>query len=231
MIVTFVKKIKESPNVISYLFNPVTKLDYQAGQFIEMTLPHDSPDDRGIKHWFTLSSSPSERYISVTTRHSIPSSTFKQSLSELVGGQEVTISEAMGDFVLPKDKSISLLFVAGGIGITPMRSMVKFLIDNDETRPIKLIYGAKNDSDLAFIDLFKSNGIVPEIVVSSSELIDNDDSRHITPEMIIANSTDNGLIYISGPEPMVESLEEELLKSGINSRQLVLDFFPNYKDY
>ena len=55
-------------NIKTFWFVPKKPMDYIAGQFIEMTLPHDHPDERGQKHWFTLSSSPTEPLISITNK-------------------------------------------------------------------------------------------------------------------------------------------------------------------
>src|SRR5258708_897456 len=113
-------------NVKTFWFQPPKGFTYTAGQFIELYIPHDNPDERGIKHWFTLSSSPTEPLISITTKYAgKKSSTFKQHLFVLKPGAELYAVEPMGDFVLPQDKSIPLIFVAGGIGVTPFRSMVK----------------------------------------------------------------------------------------------------------
>jgi ferredoxin-NADP reductase len=71
-------------NIQTFWFKPDKPVRYVAGQFIELTLPHDNPDKRGIKRWFTLSSSPTEPLISITTKHAenIVSS-FKQNLFNL----------------------------------------------------------------------------------------------------------------------------------------------------
>src|SRR5579862_735458 len=108
---------QEAANITTFWFKPLQQLTYTAGQYIELTLPHDRPDDRGIKRWFTLSSAPGGDLVSITTKFAgEKSSTFKRSLFGLSPGAELHMSEASGDFVLPKDSSIPLVLVAGGIG-------------------------------------------------------------------------------------------------------------------
>lgn len=150
-----IRKKHESSNIWTYFFEKNTTLDYQAGQFIELSINlSKSSQDLG-KRWFTLSSSPSEDYLSITTRITDENlSDYKKALSDYKIGSAVNISQAMGDFVLPKSKVIPLVFVAAGIGITPFRSMVKYLVDEKQLRSITLIHIVKNRSDLVFDDIF-----------------------------------------------------------------------------
>jgi ferredoxin-NADP reductase len=218
-------------NIKTFWFKPERPVRYTAGQFIELTLPHDNPDERGIKHWFTLSSSPSEAFLSITTKHAEGrSSSFKETLFGLKPGDKVNMSEPMGDFVLPKDPLRPLVFVAGGIGITPMRSMVKWLHDNQEHRTIHLIYAANSIEDVAFRDLFNAYGTPVDIVLTSPPPKWEGHTGRLDAEMILelAPDVDNKLYYLSGPEPMVESLEKDLLDHNVDKARLVGDFFPNY---
>src|SRR5689334_9369093 len=90
--------VQEAPDITSFYFIPEHPLRYVAGQFIELMLPHNNPDERGIKHWFTLSSAPGHEQVSITTRHAEKPSTFKQTLWKLKPGDTVVMSEPMGDF-------------------------------------------------------------------------------------------------------------------------------------
>jgi len=148
---------KENYNVQTFWFRPEKKLEYTAGQFIEMFLPHDNPDERGIKHWFTLSSSPTDELISITTKNfGEKASSFKKTLFGLRPGAVIKIVEPMGDFVLPKDVSIPLVFVAGGIGLTPYHSMIKWLLDTGEKSQIQIILAFNNPRDVISEDLLRN---------------------------------------------------------------------------
>jgi ferredoxin-NADP reductase len=219
-------------NIISFYFKPPRKVRYTAGQFIELTLPHDNPDKRGHKHWFTVSASPSEDLLAITTKFpgEGQTSTFKQTLQKLKPGEEVLMSDPMGDFVLPKDKTIPIVFVAGGIGVTPMRSMVNWLVDEKEQRPIKLIYAANSQDEVAFADLFKVYGLPVAYVFTKPPKNWKGESGRLDAKRILelAPDKDNQLYYLSGPEPMVEAFVKDLAAAGIPSRRLVGDYFPNY---
>lgn len=216
-------------NIYTFWLKPDHRTTYIAGQYIEMYLPHDNPDDRGQKRWFTLSSSPTEELLAITTKHfGDPVSTFKQHLFALTPGDSLQISEPMGDFVLPKDTSIPLLFVVGGIGVTPVRSIVKWLSDTGEKRDIAIIYGSKSVAQIAYRDLFETYGVTLQILLSEADATWDGQTGTITAEHIKEISDENTLIYISGPEPLTEKLEAGLKASGTSPDKLVLDFFPGY---
>ncbi len=219
-------------NVTTFWFKPERQVKYTAGQFIEMFLPHDNPDERGIKHWFTLSSSPTEELICITTKFfGDTASTFKKTLFSLKPSAKIKIVEPMGDFVLPKSADIPLVFVAGGIGITPFRSMIKWLKDSHEKRDIEVILAANQPKDFLFVDLFKDYGVkLKQIVSEPDESWDGEVGKLSADKIIeLTGQVGHKHVYVSGPEPMVETLEKDLLSHGVKNTQLILDFFPNYK--
>ncbi|HUA13441.1 MAG TPA: FAD-dependent oxidoreductase [Candidatus Sulfotelmatobacter sp.] len=230
MRLTFSHSQAEASNIKTFFFEPEQEIDYTAGQYIELTIKHPRPDERGIKHWFTLSSSPTDALVSITTKFSEPSSTFKKALANLSRGDKVDFNGPFGDFVLPKLIQTPLVFVAGGIGITPFHSILSWLIANHEQRPIKLIYGVKNEDEIIFLDVFKRADQPVSIVVENPSDSWGGEMGKLNADLIlgIGQPTEDSLVYVSGPEPMVEALEKELIKKGIKKSQLVLDFFPNY---
>ncbi len=232
MYVSFDHSQPVTDDIQTFYFMPPHSIRYTAGQFIELTLPHDDPDERGIKRWFTLSSSPTEELLSITTRFtSGRTSTFKHALQSLKHGQQMHMSDPMGDFVLPKDKARQLVFVAAGMGITPMRSMVKWLQDNQERRDIQLLYAAQKPEDLAFVYLFKTYGLSPKLLVSQPDVSWQGGVGRLTAEEILEFAANDGqkLYFISGPEPMIETLFKDLQDHGIKRSQLVTDYFPGYE--
>lgn len=220
MKVVFVKSEAESSNIRTFYFRPEKTVEYTAGQFAEWTLPHLKPDNRGISRWFTISSSPTDELVSITTKFADKnSSSFKKALLKLKPGDEIDMSEAMGDFVLPKLIQTPLIFIAGGIGITPFHSILKWLESTSEKRPIKIIYGVNSEEEIIFQSTFDATEQPVNIVVGDIR------TDHI---LGFGKPTEDTLIYVAGPEPMVEKLENELYAMGIKSRQFVGDFFPNY---
>lgn len=223
MKVTFSEKSEIAPNIFTFTFKPEKQPAYIAGQFIEMYLPHPNKDNRGDKRWFTLSSSPTEANVAITTRFAGQSgSSFKKALFAISPGAEISISSPMGDFVLPKDKSIPIIFVAAGIGCTPFRSITKYLIDSNEPRDISMLYLAKNHTDVAFRDEFSTLQKFQEL--SGAKL----SAEHILDFAGPAETT--RYFYLSGPEPLVEKLTKELRRFGISKRHIFTDYFPGYHE-
>lgn len=222
MVATFVESKHEGSNIWTFYFATSMNLDYIAGQFIELSiaLPAGSKDKN--KRWFTLSSSPTEPRISITTRiYKTSRSDFKTSLKNLKSGDAVNISQAMGDFVLPKDRNAKLVFIASGIGITPYHSIIKSLLSKLETtRSITLIHYIKTSPDQVFSDLFES---FPCSYIVTKTKLSAETINNLVPE--ITKST----VYISGPEQFVENLRNGLLNEGmLSEHQVIGDYFPGY---
>lgn len=211
-----------TPTIRTFWLKPERKVRYVAGQFTELHLPHEKPDERGIRRWFTLSSSPSEELLAITTRiEPERGSSFKQQLSALKPGAKLHLADPMGDFVLPKDPTIPIVFVAVGLGITPVRSMVKWLLDTNQKRHIQLIYAVSQPEELAFKPLIKSFDLAVTTIFTKQ-------NGRLTSDHILSLVNVEPLIYLSGPEIMVETFYKELRSKGIPSSHLVADYFPGY---
>ena len=229
---TFHHSQQLSNSIQTFWFEPEHSLQYTAGQFTELTLKHSHPDDRGSKRWFTISSSPTDKLLSITTKYAGDehSSSFKKALFALEPGTEVDLAAPMGDFVLPKLAQTPLIFVAGGIGLTPFHSMFEWLAATGEQRAIRFLYAVRSEDDIVFQDTFDKAGIHATIVVGEPSEAWGGLRGRLDADMVLGleKPNDDTLIYLSGPEPMIEALEKDLLAKGIQKRQLVTDFFPGY---
>jgi ferredoxin-NADP reductase len=207
-------------HIKTFWFKPDYPVRYEAGQFIDLTIPHDNADDRGIRRWFTLSSSPTDKLLSITTRIADKPSSFKQHLFGLSPGDSVQMSDTMGDFVLPKDKTAPLIYVAGGIGVTPIHSMAKYLYDTKQQRTTHLLYAAHSEDEIAFKDLFN------KILTKTQYITD----KKLTSADILstAKGYTKPIFFMSGPEEMVEAFFADLKEAGIPGSRLVTDYFPGY---
>ena len=143
-----------SPHAYDFIFAPNRKVAFAPGQYMEWTLGHEEPDSRGNRRYFTMASAPTEPDLRLGVRFNDPSSTYKQAMLELDRGDEIIAGQLSGDFTLPKNPNQPLVFIAGGIGITPYRSMIKYLLDTHQRRPITLFYGAPTVHDFVYQDVF-----------------------------------------------------------------------------
>lgn len=223
----------EADNITTFFFRPESQLNYTAGQYIQLSLPHPHPDSRGSKRWFTLSSSPTDELLSITTKFaSKNSSSFKRTLRTLQPGAELNMSDPMGDFVLPKLIQTPLVFVACGIGVTPFHSIFSWLANVKEPRSIRFLYGVDNEDEIIFQDTFAAADIHSTIVVSHPSAAWGGERGHLNAGLILGLETPDAdsLFYLSGPEKVVINLKKQLLAAGINSQKIVTDEFLNYQD-
>lgn len=209
-------------NIWSFDFTADQPLSWIPGQFIRLEVIHDSPDDKGTKRWFTISSIPRDGYIQVTTR--ITDTTFKQALAALDIGDKVRLTEQPdGDFIW-QESAKSLVFVAGGIGITPFYSMLKARRHSSQPVSATLVYSGRTE-DLPFkSELEETSFRHPEFKVEYviGEQVTAEKLTKIVPDINASQ------VYISGPEAMVEALGKELMRHGLARDNLHQDFFPNY---
>jgi ferredoxin-NADP reductase len=187
-------------------------------------LPHPDPDDRGDTRYFSISSAPHEGVVMMTTRFSERSSSFKRALRNLKPGYVIDAEELDGDFVV-NDPRRDYIFVAGGIGITPFRAILLDLDHRDKPIYVTLLYANRNDEFTYEAELErlrkKHASFHIEYFVNPRRIDENVIRRH-QPKMR------DPMIYVSGPEPMVESFDKMLAQMGIPESQIKNDFFPGY---
>ena len=230
-------KVKVAKNTYDFIFTPDKSLHYLPGQYMEFTLPHDKVDFRGSRRYFTLASSPTENDLRLGIKFYNDSSSYKKRLLEGDSNTLVIASHVSGDFVMPKNKSEPLVFVAGGIGITPFRSMIKYLIDKNENRDIVLLYFAADKDDFAYRDIFESARSKLNIKVyyfmSAPDAVsfsDNSFKGVISDRLIkqLIPDYNNRKFYLCGPTGMLSASNDILLNLGLPRKQIVKDYFPGY---
>lgn len=217
-------------DVVTYWFRPEQRIDFIAGQYIELYVPHDSIDDRGARRWFTVSSSPNQEGIAFTTSFPEKPSSYKQALRKLLPGSTAMLSAPLGDFVLPKDRTLPLLFVAAGTGCTPYASMVRWLLEQNERRDIQLLYAAKSPGSFLFSRLWQAYAPLQMVrMVSQTSTQWHEHIGHLDVPFILkyAQSKQDSLIYLAGPQSLIEPLYDELL-THIPRYRVLLDYFPGY---
>lgn len=226
MKLVFIESVAREGDAVSFIFEPSEPISWRPGQYTHFFMKQDHPDDRGIERWFTISSAPSEGKVVITTRiNKERSSTFKQALVALKPGDQIEMDDPKGKFVI-EDPSRNYIFIAGGIGITPFHSILKEMDTTKQKLNILLLY-ANPTNDIVFkneLDEIQArNPSVKIQYVINPQRIDD----QLLSEKI--NQVENPFIYISGPEPMVEALTEEVKKLGVAEDNIKGDYFPGYK--
>jgi len=234
---TIKQKLRITPDSADFIFNPNRKFTYTPGQYMEWTLPHDGTDSRGNRRYFTLASSPTEPDIRIGVKFYERSSSYKQALLEVTRQTPIVAAQIAGDFVLPKNPKQKLAFIAGGIGVTPYRSMIKYLLDKHEARTITMLYSARTSADFAYEDVFEEAR--EEIGIKTVYVVTKKDEAvpgtygqqgRINAQMIKEEIPDyqERLFYISGTQAMVTAMQATLKDMGVPSHQVKVDYFSGY---
>ena len=230
------KKIEEvGAGMYDFIFGKPS-LKFKSGQYLEWTLGHEPIDSRGNRRYFTIASSPTERICG-----SALSSMTNQVVSKrkcLVGALATRSWRDSSPATSPsRAKKEKLVFIAGGIGITPFRSMVKYLSDRGEKRSVMLLYSNRTAAEIAYRDVFdeatRTIGLTTIYTVTGAgetPPMENGRKGHIDGALIRREIPDyrDRIFYISGTHAMVSAVETTLHEMGIPRSQIKTDFFPGF---
>lgn len=228
------QKVRLAPDIYDFTFAPARRLAFAPGQYMEWTLGHAGPDNRGNRRFFTLASSPTESELRLGVKFSPESSSFKRALLDMPPDGEIVAGQLGGDFVLPADARQTCVLIAGGIGITPFRSMLKYLLDTGERRPIVLFYTNRRAEEIVYKDLLdhaqQALGIKTIYTLTDTRKLPAGWEGHagyISPQLIQSEVPGylDSRFYVSGPPSMVESVRAMLRQMGISERQIKTDLF------
>ena len=200
------------------------KFEFLAGQYIRVSVSKlFYSDPKGTSRVFSISSSPNDKNkISVAFRDS--GSGFKRILMELPLGSLVDIEGPFGYFTLPKDTSRPLVFIAGGIGITPFLSMIRFATEQKLTHQITLLYANRNAESAAYLEelttITKQN---PRFLLKNQfGRIDTDLIRQSI------NNLDEPVWYIVGLPTMVADMRSLLSQLSVSEAKVYFEDFTGY---
>jgi len=205
-------------------FEHTTPLSFIPGQYMEWTLPHAQIDNRGNRRYFSLSSTPSENP-TFAVKYYDPPSSYKKNLMQMQVGATLSATSLAGDFTLRKTHR-PVVFIAGGIGIAPFRSIIKQIVDEQKTVDITLLYINKTVDEVAYAPLWET----AKIYGVQTRYIMTETAGHLTPMMIqsLLPKWQDSMYYISGPQRLVEAAEQVLREIHLPKKQIVIDFFPGY---
>jgi ferredoxin-NADP reductase len=210
------------------------EVDFRAGQYFWVELPdRGHQDEKGLRRHISVVTSPTERgVLGLCTR--LRDTAFKTTLAELEVGDEVEVEEPKGDYRLPEDTSRDYVFVAGGIGITVFRSMLRYIADTGEPYRVTLVYSNRDRESTPFLDeLQELEGRIPglKLVLTMTEDDGWDgETRRVDAEMLRDHLGELGAhtFLVAGPPPMVEAVVEQISGAGVPDEQVFPDRFSGY---
>jgi len=220
-----------------FRFTKPAGFTYQAGQSIDLTLI-DPPetDAEGTSRAFSLASSPDDDHLAITTR--MRDTAFKRTLKSMASGTPMQLEGPFGELTLPQRADRPIVFLAGGIGITPFYSMVRYATARTLPHRITLFYSNRRPEDAAFLDellaLPSANpnfAFIPTMTgMVHSSVAWNGERGYIDAAMLKRHldSAENPIYYLAGPLSMVTALRAMLNESGIADNDIRIEEFAGY---
>jgi len=210
------------------------ELIFRPGQFLSIALPKvRTRGDEGNVRYFSLVSSPNEKKkFSIATRFS--SSAFKQALFGLSLGEEVEMGGVGGQMILPETADQELVFIAGGIGITPFMSMLSFVKEAQTGQQITLIYSNRNRPIAPYLDelekLTEDLSNFKLLVTMTEDEYWPGEKRLVDYEFIKEHITDYKAkkYFVAGPPGMVLAMANNFDRLGITKEHYILEEFFGY---
>jgi ferredoxin-NADP reductase len=239
MKLTLLEKRDEAKGTKSFFWQPEMEVKWIAGQYYYITLAEMKyPDERGNTRHFTISSSPTEGNIIRITTRIREQSGFKKTLDELPIGAVVEGEGPNGTFILDETSKGSHVFIAGGIGITPFRAIIKNEIDKNLQMPIHLLYSNSIPEEIAFKDELTEWTKAHPFLKIDMTISHPEESKEawtgltgrIDDAMVkkLVYDTENPTWWISGPPAMIDGMEEVLKKMNIPSEKIRSEKFTGY---
>ncbi len=219
MKLTFKNKFTEAGDVVSFVFSAPRGTTWQAGQYIRLELKKGEWID---ERYFTVASAPYEKQIQITTR--LTGSEFKNQLNQLRPEDSATAYGPDGDFTW-RETDRPRAMIAAGIGITPFHAILKQRYRDGLSMAVTLLY-FNRDAEIPFqaeIDHWQLEH--PEFNVAYLT------EQRVSPRLISQHlpRLAESLIYLSGPEPVVEEVGEKLIRQhSLQPDQMIRDYFPGY---
>lgn len=238
LVLTLKEKTKLTADMWEFAFTPDKSFTFRPGQYMEWTLSHKHPDSRGNRRYFTIASAPTGRDVRLGVKLApVQPSSFKIKLNSLKKGETIIAGQVAGDFTLPQDANRKVVFIAGGIGITPFKSMIQYLQDTNQKCDGVLFYSAPTDKEFAYKDFFdgaeKKTGIRAVYIITKQQNVPknwNGKTGYITTDVVKSEVPDylSRTFYLSGPISMVDSYKTLLKNLGISKNKIVTDYFPGF---
>lgn len=231
---TVAEKREVAKGTLFVLFAVEEYPDYRPGAYFWVELPdRGHGDEKGLRRHISLATSPTERgVVGFATR--LRDTAFKRTLSELEVGDEVQVEEPKGSFLLPEDTDAEYVFVAGGIGITVFRSMLRFIADEALRYRVTLVYSNRDRESAAFLDELEELERRVEglrvVLTMTDEPGWEGETRHLHAGVLgeLLGGLEDKTFLVAGPPPMAEAVAGSLLAAGVPEDRVHADKFSGY---
>lgn len=222
---------------MAFHFEKPKDLQFSAGQFVDLTLINPPEiDTAGSSRTMTIASAPFEDHLMFAMR--MRDTAFKRTMQSLPIGSEIMIDDPAGAFTLHRDPARTGVFIAGGIGITPFRSMIRQAVHDSLAHRLYLLFSNRRPEDAAFLaelqTLTVANSrysLIPTMTqMWRSTAKWEGETGYINAGMLAKHigSIAGPAYYIAGPPPMIESMRQMLIEHGVERNDINADAFDGY---
>ena len=210
---------------------------FLAGQFCFVIVPDIGfQDERGLRRPFSIASSPLEEDLLFVMKTS--DSALKRTMSGISPGTLVVVESPVGNLTLPNETNVPLVFIAGGVGIAPFRSLIRYAVDANTGHAITLFYSSQIPEETPFLGemqhIPKKYPRVAVIVTMTrageAQANWSGFTSRINPEMIKdgCRSWESAIYYIVGPPPMANGMKQMLQGMNIPPARIKMELFTGY---
>jgi glycine betaine catabolism B len=221
--------VPRTHDVKSFFFRRPEGFDYKAGQWMYVNIKVGGVSKM---HHFTISSSPTEDYLMFTKK--ITDSEYSQTLDTFKGGEWFKLWGPFGEFAFSGEYP-KLGFLSGGIGITPLRSILRYIVDRKLPTDVKMLYANKTEADIVYKDELEQMQQQDRNIWIGHVLTREPDWKglkgHVNAQMIKEQIPDylDRVFYICGPPGMNAALSKELKALGMPDDKIKLEDFTGYE--
>lgn len=227
------EKIPRTPTIESFRFTGAERIDFLPGQFLQMCFDPADGTNHQLNKYLSFSSSPTQSYIEVTKR--LSDSAFSQKLKNLKSQDEVVIRAPMGAVTFTgKEKHIG--FLIGGIGITPVISIIEYIVTKNLATDILLVYSNRNREEIAFrteLDQWSRQRKNFTLIYTLTDCESDDPicrQGRIDKELLNHTITDHPdrTMFLFGPPSMVNAMEGLCRETGCDREKIKTENFTGY---
>lgn len=221
---------------MAFHFARPVNFDFAAGQSIDLTLINPPETDaEGNTRTFTIASAPQDDEIMIATR--LRDTAFKRVLASVPIGTSVAGDGPEGTFTLQEDARVPAVFLAGGIGITPFRSIIRDAVARKLTHPLWLFYSNNRPEDAAFLDELQQIADATPTLRFIPTMTDMAKSQRVwrgETELITAGTIRRRLpilgprYYLAGPPAMVTAMRQMLTAAQVPEADILFEEFSGY---
>jgi len=229
------EKVSRTESVVSFRFLLPEEIDFLPGQFLQVIFDENNRSNKELNKYLSLSCSPGKDYIEVTKR--ISDSHFCQRLAALKKGDTVALKLPLGSCVY-RDEYKNIAFLIGGIGITPVISILEYIVERKLDTEVNLFYSNRSEDDIAFKEelgrwqaqnqKIKVHYTVTECQPKGAGCVFGRIDKLLINQQ--ACDLNQGTVYIFGPPKMVEAMYNLTLELSCNKENVMTEKFVGYEN-